>query len=181
MAKTKNKEIYDSETHSWMTDPRIVDAVLDFIDKEVFTADLACSIKNIPAILYFTEQMDSLQSNWPTSGDLWLNPPYGRILEKFVRKCAEHHIKYPNCRIWLILPVRSEVKYYHEAIYQQSTFTFFFAKKQFFSKDGNFIYKSGYEAPFPVQLSCYCSNPEELGRDFKKMFPFRGTVKMELK
>lgn len=180
MAKTKNPDIYTSETHNYLTDPRIVNAVLDFIKKDKFKADLACSEQNIPAEIYITEKEDSLQIDWPKEGDLWLNPPYGRPLEKFVRKCSNHIKKNPNCIIWLILPVRSENIYYHESIYKQNTFTFFFAKKQFFSKDGTFIYKSGFESPFSVQLSCFCNNPKELGKKFKDEFKFLGTVMIEI-
>lgn len=42
----------------------------------------------VPAARYFTKREDGLSQPW--SGRVWLNPPYGRGTERWLRKLADH-------------------------------------------------------------------------------------------
>ena len=120
---------YTSNKHNWQTPKSIYQPILDFIGREQFDIDVCCSTSNIPADSYYSldfyllskngikynivNQFDGLQANW--GGICFLNPPYGRLLEKFVKKAFEESQK--DCEVWSILPVRTENNYYHDYIF----------------------------------------------------------------
>lgn len=56
------------------------------LDREFgFTLDAAASPHNAKCPTYFTEQDDGLTQPW--IGRVWLNPPYGRQIGRWVEKC----------------------------------------------------------------------------------------------
>lgn len=62
---------------------------------EWFDYDLAASALNAKARFYFSEREDSLQQDWAElCGELWLNPPFGRI-RPWASKCAD------TARTWM--------------------------------------------------------------------------------
>src|SRR5262245_43821674 len=68
--------------------------------------DLAANRTNAKADSYFTPEQDSLKQIWSTlSGNLWLNPPFGRIAP-WVAKCADASSYAPpnNWRLFLLVP-----------------------------------------------------------------------------
>ena len=70
--------------HDWITPRHIVEAVGPF--------DLdPCQSLNQPwqcAANGYTENDDGLSKEW--NGIVWMNPPYGRAIEKWMRRLAEH-------------------------------------------------------------------------------------------
>jgi phage N-6-adenine-methyltransferase len=66
-----------------------LDAVKKKFNVKAFAYDLAADATNKKAAGYFTEAQDSLVQDWTKLlwGDLWLNPPFGRI-EPWAKKCA---------------------------------------------------------------------------------------------
>jgi len=70
--------------HDWITPKWMIDAL------GVFTLD-PCQSLNQPwpcAKRGLTIRDDGLSQQW--AGDVWLNPPYGRAIEKWIERMAEH-------------------------------------------------------------------------------------------
>jgi phage N-6-adenine-methyltransferase len=71
-----------------------------------FKYDMAASEENHKAPEYFTEEDNSLETDWPTDGWCFLNPPFSN-LGKWVEKCSEQVKK--GCRIITIWPLSGDL------------------------------------------------------------------------
>jgi len=110
--------------------------------------DAAASDHNHKAPVYFTEEQNSLEQKW--FGNVWLNPPFGKVLlPQFLEKCASE-IAYGNCEsIMCLIPARTDTKWWHEIVYPNA--------KTIFLIKGRFHFDSPYDedgigAPFPSML-----------------------------
>lgn len=61
---------------------------------------------------------DALEIDW-TADRIWLNPPYGRQLEPFVRKAAEEAAK--GKTVVALIPFRCRAAWWHEAVLGRAT------------------------------------------------------------
>jgi phage N-6-adenine-methyltransferase len=63
-----------------------------------------------------TYQKDALNlADWPGQR-IWCNPPYGRKLELFVRRCAKEAARHPDIIVVALIPFRCRAAWWHEAI-----------------------------------------------------------------
>ena len=77
---------------SWET-PR---SLFEELNREFqFDLDAAASDQNtLVSSRYITKQMNSLDQDWSRWGSrVWLNPPYGRGMEQWIRKAYEESLK----------------------------------------------------------------------------------------
>jgi site-specific DNA-methyltransferase (adenine-specific) len=54
-----------------------------------FTLDACATPQNSKCRRYFTKKEDGLQQNWSKDEVIWLNPPYGGEIERWLKKAAE--------------------------------------------------------------------------------------------
>ena len=113
--------------------------------------DAAASKDNYKAPCYFNEEMDSLKQEW--IGNVWLNPPFGKVLlPKFLLKCNEQ-IKNPDVdKIMCLIPARTDTKWFHDIVCKGAT--------RIYLIKGRFNFESPYategaNAPFPSMLVEY--------------------------
>lgn len=104
--------MFSSKDQSWST-PQ------DFFDKLNeefgFTLDPCASPQTAKCAKYFTEDDDGLSKDW--SGEVvFCNPPYGRALPAWVKKCREEGSK-ANTIVVMLIPSRTDTKYFHEHIW----------------------------------------------------------------
>jgi hypothetical protein len=97
-----------AKTMTWLTPPDILEALGPF--------DLdPCTPLKMPwptAEKRYTEADDGLKQPW--FGRVWLNPPYGRQVDDWMRKMAEH-----GNGIALTF-ARTETAFWHESIWPES-------------------------------------------------------------
>lgn len=113
--------------------------------------DAAASVHNAKAGQYYTEEQNSLTKNW--FGNVWLNPPFGKVmLPAFLEKCRDE-IAYGNCeRIFVLIPARTDTKWFHEIVMPEADIIYLI-KGRF-----NFVSPNACEsanAPFPSMLVTY--------------------------
>lgn len=110
----------------WLTPPKLIERLGPF--------DLdPCAPVQRPwdtAKLHFSEKEDGLKQTW--SGFVWMNPPYGKGLSKWVEKLATH-----GEGIGLI-PLRStDTKWFHNYIWDRaSALIFYKGRIRFWNNDG---------------------------------------------
>ena len=110
----------------WLTPPYIIEEL------GVFDLDPCAPIKRPwdTANHHYTIKDDGLTKEW--FGDVWCNPPYGRVSKKWLKKCAE----YNNC-IALIF-ARTETKYFFNHIWDKAHSLFFIkGRLKFYHVDGS--------------------------------------------
>ena len=110
-----NKGLYSSATDQWAT-PQ---AFFDKLNAEFgFTLDPCALPSNAKCTKYYTPTDNGLLQDW--QGEIvFCNPPYGRAIYDWVRKCSEEASK-PNTTIVLLTPARTDTRWFHEFIYHKA-------------------------------------------------------------
>ena len=98
---------------------------------------------------YFTEQEDGLNKSWE-GHKVFVNPPYGREIGKWVKKAYEEGEK-PNTTVVCLIPSRTDTKYWHD--YCMKADEIYFVKGRL--KFGN----SNNAAPFPSAVVVFRGAP----------------------
>ncbi|MBS0978694.1 DNA N-6-adenine-methyltransferase [Levilactobacillus brevis] len=143
-----NNALLSSEKNYWET-PQ---AFFDKLNRQYqFSFDLAASVDNAKCQNFFTEEDDSLSQNWHIiAGNLFLNPPYGRELRKWVQKAYEESLKKHDACIVLLIPARTDTSYWHDFIFGKAQIKFLRGRLKF-ELNG----ESKDAAPFPSALVIY--------------------------
>lgn len=86
-----NKALFTSQTDEWSTP----EALFDALNKQFhFTLDACATQQNAKCPRYFTKSDDGLKQRW--TGRVFMNPPYGREIRKWVRKAMKNHDRTPT-------------------------------------------------------------------------------------
>ena len=139
-----NKELmFSSTTDLWAT-PQ------DFFDKlnEEFNFNLdPCSThENAKCEKHFTLEEDGLVQDW--GGHIvFCNPPYGKEIKKWVKKCYEEGQK-ENTTVVMLIPARTDTSYFHDYIYNIASEIRFIRGRLKFGDSKN-------SAPFPSMVVVY--------------------------
>lgn len=111
-----NEVMFSSRSGNWAT-PQ------DFFDKLNeefhFTLDPCADDLNHKCEKYYTEAEDGLKQDW-SGENVFCNPPYGRDVPKWVKKCLEETYS-GRCRCAvMLLPARTDTKWFHNYIYHRA-------------------------------------------------------------
>ncbi len=97
-----------SETVEWGTPQKLFDKLnLEF----GFTLDAAASDENHKVENYLTISDDALNCDW-NRNVVWLNPPYGRALSKWMKKAYEESQK--GAIVVCLVPARTDTAWWHD-------------------------------------------------------------------
>ena len=125
----------------------------DELDGEfVFALDAAATKKSTKCIRYFTPEDDGLKQPWdvPPGYAVFCNPPYGRQIGEWVKKAYDESVR-TGGTIVLLIPARTDTKYFHRYIYEKAEIRFVEGRLKFTDEDGN----SFGPAPFPSMVVIY--------------------------
>lgn len=115
-----NDLMFSSRTCDWAT-PQ---AFFDKLNEEFrFTLDPCADDQNHKCQKYYTAADDGLQQDW--SGErVFCNPPYGKIVGKWVEKCFDEvYAGKCQCAV-LLLPARTDTRWFQDYIYQRAEVRF---------------------------------------------------------
>lgn len=135
-----NSALFSSKTGVWETPQWL----FDDLDAEFnFNLDPCALPENAKCSRYFTPADDGLKQDWG-GYSVFCNPPYGRGVYEWVRKAAKES-KNPNTTVVMLLPARTDTRYFHEFIYNK-------AREVRFLKGRLKFGKAEYPAPFPSMV-----------------------------
>lgn len=133
--------LMSSNTPEWATPQK----VFDELDAEFhFTLDPCSTHENAKCEKHYTKEEDGLIQNWGGQR-VFCNPPYGRELPKWVKKCYEESSRAEV--VVMLIPARTDTSYFHDFIYGKAEIRFIRGRLKF--NDG----KQG--APFPSMIVVY--------------------------
>ncbi|MCS6093931.1 adenine methyltransferase [Lactobacillus sp. LMY-20] len=148
-----NKALFTSNKEDWETPQDFYDRLNN---KYRFKWDLAASDDNAKCSCYFTRDDNSLEQDWEgLSGNLFLNPPYGRELKLWVQKAATTKLK-DKQNIVMLIPSRTDTSYWHDYIFNHAEIKFLRGRLKF-EVDG----VSGDSAPFPSAVVIYTGDGDD--------------------
>lgn len=98
---------FSSKTDLWYT-PQ---AFFDDLNKEFcFELDVCATTDNAKCSRFFTESDDGLQQKW--SGVVWMNPPYGRTIGRWMQKAYESSLG--GATVVCLVPSRTDTAWWHD-------------------------------------------------------------------
>ncbi len=104
----QNQVHFSSKTNEWSTPQELFDR----LDKEFnFTLDPCSSNENHKCDKYFTIIDDGLSQDW-SNDVVFMNPPYGREIGKWIKKAYKESQKGAMCVC--LIPSRTDTKYWHD-------------------------------------------------------------------
>jgi phage N-6-adenine-methyltransferase len=132
--------MFSSKTDLWATPQEFFDE----LDSEFsFTLDPCATPENAKCKKYYTKVEDGLKQDW--SGEIvFCNPPYGREIKKWVKKCYMESKK-PNTTVVMLIPARTDTSYFHDYIYKKAKEIRFVRGRLKFGNSTN-------SAPFPSMV-----------------------------
>ena len=112
MNERTQKVMFSSKTDAWST-PQ------DFFDKldwrfGPFDLDPCATAFNTKCINFFTEAEDGLAKDWE-GFTTFVNPPYGRGIDKWIQKAYSESRK-EDTRVTMLIPARTDTKYWHNYV-----------------------------------------------------------------
>lgn len=103
---TRHAVHYSSASDEWAT-PDDFFAELDAVFR--FDLDACASAENAKCERYFTREQDALKQRW--HGTVWMNPPYGRQIDKFIAKAYEESLA--GATVVCLVPARTDTRWWH--------------------------------------------------------------------
>jgi len=99
---------FSSKTDEWATPQDFFDKVVEEFGK--FDLDPCCTVESAKARNFFTKESDGLNRFW--HGKVWMNPPYGREIGKWMKKAYESAVD--NTMVVCLVPARTDTKWWHD-------------------------------------------------------------------
>nr|UVX39255.1 MAG: DNA N-6-adenine-methyltransferase [Bacteriophage sp.] len=116
------------------------------LDKEFhFTLDAASSETNHKCPEYYTAENSAFDHEWG-GHTVFCNPPYGRAIADWVRKCSMEASR-KNTIVVMLIPARTDTKWFHDYILNRAEIRFLKGRLRF-ETDG----VPGGTAPFPSMV-----------------------------
>lgn len=141
-----NKVHFMSEKEDWTTPKDLFD---ELNEEFCFTVDLCANDENHLLNKYYTVQNDGLKADI-SNETVYCNPPYGRKIGAFVKKCA-----LSGGTAVMLLPARTDTKWFHEYIYKKAEIRFIKGRLKFGGAKN--------PAPFPSMIVVF--RGEENGKE----------------
>lgn len=134
------KGMMSSLTPEWATPKKVFDSLNEEFH---FTLDPCCTHENAKCERHFTKEDDGLSKDW--GGQVvFCNPPYGRELPKWVKKCYDES---RHADVVMLIPARTDTRWFHDYIYGKAEIRFVKGRLKF--NDGK------QPAPFPSMIVIY--------------------------
>lgn len=143
---TVNAGLFTSTTDEWPTPQDLFDTLHAEFN---FTLDPCADASNAKCTKFYTREDDGLAQDW--SGSVFMNPPYGREMSRWVAKAYEESVK--GSTVVCLIPARTDTAYWHDYVMKAHEVRFI-RKRLHFANDRHAQRKaegkaSAHNAPFP--------------------------------
>lgn len=133
---------YSSKSNEWATPQNLFDELNDEFN---FTLDPCATDENAKCSNYFTIEDDGLSKDW-SNDVVFMNPPYGREIKKWINKAYEESLN--GATVVCLIPARTDTTYWHDFIFGKTNDIRFLRGRLKFGKSKN-------SAPFPSAIVVY--------------------------
>ncbi len=150
MDKKTQKTMFSSKTGEWAT-PQ------EFFDKlnwrfGPFDLDPCADIHNTKCANFYTEAENGLSKDW-SGHTAFVNPPYGRGIDKWIEKGYNTAMD-GKSKVVMLIPARTDTKYWHNYVMKASEVYFVKGRLKF---GGNVN-----SAPFPSAVVVFASGSAQV-------------------
>ena len=135
---------FSSKTNEWSTPQDLFD---ELNNEFHFTLDPCSTHENAKCERHYTIEEDGLSQSWGGES-VFCNPPYGKGIHRWVQKAWQESCK-PNTIVVMLIPSRTDTRYFHDYILHRSEIRFIRNRLYFNDGDGR--------APFPSMIVIFRS------------------------
>lgn len=122
----KNDLMFSSKSDEWYTP----DDFYENLDDEFhFNLDPCATEFNHKCDKYFTKEINGLSQKWG-GYRVFCNPPYGRVIAEWVKKAYEES-RAEDTLVVMLLPARTDTKWFHDYIYGKAEIRFIKGRLKF--------------------------------------------------
>lgn len=132
--------MFSSKSDEWETPIDVFNRLNEEFD---FDLEPCADENNHKCDRYFTKKQNGLIQNWGGGSKVFCNPPYGKEISAWVRKCSDESKK-ENTVVVMLIPARTDTKWFHDYIYQKAEVRFLKGRLKFGGSKNN--------APFPSMV-----------------------------
>lgn len=150
-SKSKLAVHFSSKTDDWSTPQDLFDK----LDAEFggLVLDVCATRDNAKCPLYFSREQDGLTKAWADyTCPVWMNPPYGREIGKWVAKAALEAAL--GATVVCLLPARTDTRWWHDYVIPYGEIRFIKGRLKFGGAKTS--------APFPSAVVIFKPRPEQL-------------------
>lgn len=134
-----NKDLFSSAKDDWETPQEFFD---EWNAQFHFTLDVCANEKNHKCERFFNKEENGLEKDW--GGEtVWCNPPYGKTIGQWVRKCWTEAQK-NKTKVVALLPARTDTRWFHDYVYGKAIVYFVKGRLKFGTSKNS--------APFPSMV-----------------------------
>lgn len=131
--------LFSSRSDEWATP---ISLFADLDAEFHFDLDPCANEANHKCETFYTKEEDGLMRCW-SGRRVFCNPPYGRAIAAWVKKCYEEAQK-PGTLVVMLIPARTDTAYFHDYIYGKAEVRFLRGRLHFND--------SKSAAPFPSMI-----------------------------
>jgi phage N-6-adenine-methyltransferase len=141
---------FSSKTDLWATPRHLFDRLHEEFG---FKTDVCALPENAKCERFYTPAEDRLQQEW--RGVCFMNPPYGRVIGKWVQKAFESS-RDNGATVVCLLPARTDTRWWHEWVMRASETRFLKGRLKFGGAKNS--------APFPSCVVVFrpCQSADEV-------------------
>jgi phage N-6-adenine-methyltransferase len=118
--------MFSSKSDLWSTPQEFFEQLNNEFN---FNLDPCSTHENAKCEKHFTINEDGLIQDWGGCR-VFCNPPYGKELKKWVKKCYEESKK-ENTVVVMLIPARTDTSYFHDYIYNKAEIRFIRGRLKF--------------------------------------------------
>ena len=135
-----NRGLFSSATGEWETPQD----VFDELDREFggFDLDPCATPENAKCVNYYTKESDGLTQHW--FGKVFVNPPYGRYIVRWVRRASQAVATGEACLVVMLLPSRTDTAWWQDYVMKADEIRFIRGRLKFGGATNS--------APFPSAI-----------------------------
>ena len=152
---TVNAGLFTSTTDEWPTPQILFDSLHDEFN---FTLDPCASSENAKCSNFYTREDNGLEQPW--HGSVFMNPPYGREMRKWIAKAYEESRK--GATVICLIPARTDTRYWHEYVMKAAEVRFIRSRLHFDNTRHQERKAEGkataHNAPFPSVVVVFRGN-----------------------
>ena len=104
-----NKALFSSNTDNHYTPQETFDQLSNKYGP--FDVDVCADAENKKVEKYYDKQADGLSKDW--TGKVWMNPPYGREIGKWMKKAYESALN-NKALVCCLVPARTDTAWWHD-------------------------------------------------------------------
>jgi phage N-6-adenine-methyltransferase len=147
MSKNTMKVHFTSNTNEWFTP----DYIYKPLNKRFnFTLDPCCTKESAKCKKFYTVADDGLSKDWGKNV-VWVNPPYGREIGKWIKKCYESAID--GATVVMLIPARTDTQAWYDYCSQAAEIIFIKGRVKFINEG------QAVPAPAPFPSAIVVFNP----------------------